>query len=1062
MTQSDAQSVEKTTTLALTPRQVWQLSNQGQWPDNHCPSNLFYQEFNGENINVSTLEHCITVLVQRHPMLNALFTDDFYLQINSDRQPYRLPIYDLHSYSEIAAAEHLARTRATLTHSKSKYPFEVHLSLLPANKYRLHIRFTSIAIDHTSANLFFNELCQLQRGLLLPTLATHSQILEALTQHIKIRQEKTGLNTRFWDEQLLQLPCPPNLPLKCEPEQARDTGFKRRSATITGAEWKQFQSIAKQYQVSSDIALASIFSVVLSRWSNQKDMLIRFDLNERNSQNPNVAHLIGDLTQPLLVGLNGFGAHFHTLAKGNQATFDTAYPFRQIPIFDLVRDLRGISQEHRYTAAVSFSSQLDGNQDHHCKSIKTTLGTSGWGCTQSPTTWLALHAFVSEGGIILQWDSLDALFPDDMIDDMFTAYIKLVTELCQSSGLWNQSLSDLLPAEQLRVRSRLNDVSDNLLPNGLLYDSFWLHAAQSPMAPAVIDGSRTLDYQTLASQARRCAGTLASMGVMPGDRVAVSMDKGIGQIVSVFGILFAGAVYVPVSLDQPKERRELIYREADIAIVLTAGNGTSNAAENAPRTTASFTYLDWENASLGQPMPKVQRVDPTQPAYIIYTSGSTGMPKGVVISHQGALNTCLALNQRYSVNSDDRVLALSGLHFDLSVYDIFGLLSAGGAIVLVDESQRRDPKAWSEAIETHQVTMWNSVPALFDMLLTYASSFKSNAPSKLRLTMLSGDWIGLDLPPRYREFREHGQFIAMGGATEASIWSNIFDVQDVKPHWRSIPYGYPLPRQQYRVVDDFGRDCPNWVAGELWIGGDGVALGYFNDPEKTAAQFIRIDGQPWYRTGDMGCYWPDGTIEFLGRKDKQVKIGGYRIELGEIEAALNNIPYVQRAITMAVGNKNKTLAAFIVGDTASLDAEQVNGYLIQQLPAYMVPKRLFFLATLPLTANGKVDLKALAQLATSKRRRKTKKADQPLDTNSERILNSIWAAILDTTDLHKTSHFFQLGGDEYAAIKVIRQCHQLGFSINISTLYSHPTLEALALVLDQSQLFTLHPKEIQL
>ncbi|MCJ8351986.1 amino acid adenylation domain-containing protein [Moritella sp.] len=1058
MTPSDAQSVENTTTLELTPRQAWHLSNQGKWPDNHSPSNLFYQEFNGENINVTKLECYITILVQRHPMLNSLFTDDLYLQIKSDSQPYRLPIYDLHSYSEMASAEHLARTRATLTQSKSKskHPFEVHLSLLPENKYRLHIRFTSIAIDHTSANLFFKELCQLQRGLPIPQLEAHSQVLDALIKHTQIQQEKIALNTLFWEKQLLHLPCSPNLPLKCEPDKARGSNFKRRSATITGTEWKQFQSIAKLYQVRSDIALASIFSVVLSRWSNQKDMLIRFDLNERDSQNPNVEHLIGDFTQPLLVGLNGFGSNFQSIAKDNQEKFDISYPFRQVSIFDLVRHLRSISEEHRYTATVSFSSQLD--QDHHGKRVRTTLGTSGWGCTQSPTTWLSLHAFVSGGNIVLQWDSQDDLFPDNMIDDMFTTYTKLVTDFCQSTSLWNQALPDLLPGEQQSVRKKLNDSGDTLLQNGLLHDRFWLRAEQSPFAPAVIYGSRTLDYQTLANQARRCAGTLASMGVMPGDRVAVSMNKGIGQIVSVFGILFAGAVYVPVSLDQPKERRELIYREAGIYIVLTEENCSQNTdVENAQRTSSSFTYLDWLYASQGQPMPKAQLVEPTQPAYIIYTSGSTGTPKGVVISHQGALNTCVALNKRYTVNSDDRVLALSALHFDLSVYDIFGLLSAGGAIVLVDESQRRDPRAWSEAIETHQVTMWNSVPALFDMLLTYSSSFKSNAPSKLRLTMLSGDWIGLDLPPRYREFRENGQFIAMGGATEASIWSNIFDVQDVKPHWRSIPYGYPLPRQQYRVVDDFGRDCPNWVAGELWIGGDGVALGYFNDPEKTAAQFIRIDGQPWYRTGDMGCYWPDGNLEFLGRRDKQVKIGGYRIELGEIEAALNNIPNVQRAITMAVGNKDKTLAAFIVGEAASLDAEQVNRSLIQQLPAYMVPKRLFFLETLPLTANGKVDLKALAQLATSKRRRKAKKADKPLDTNSELVLKSIWADILDTADLNKASHFFQLGGDEYSAIKVIRQCHQLDYPINISTLYSHPSLEALALVLDQSRLLTSTP-----
>nr|WP_246494670.1 AMP-binding protein [Brenneria izadpanahii] len=311
-------------------------------------------------------------------------------------------------------------------------------------------------------------------------------------------------------------------------------------------------------------------------------------------------------------------------------------------------------------------------------------------------------------------------------------------------------------------------------------------------------------------------------------------------------------------------------------------------------------------------------VDARKPAYIIYTSGSTGTPKGVIISHRGALNTCLALNRRYAVTANDRVLALSALHFDLSVYDIFGLLSAGGALVLVDEGQRRDPAAWCEAIERHGVTIWNTVPALLDMLLTYSEGFGLKAPAWLRVAMLSGDWISLDLPARYRTFRPDGRFAAMGGATEASIWSNVYEVDDVPADWRSIPYGYPLARQKYRVADARGRDCPDWVPGELWIGGEGVALGYFNDPERTAQQFVTWGGERWYRTGDMGCYWPDGRLEFLGRRDKQVKVGGYRIELGEIEAALLKVEGVKNAVALAVGEREKSLAAFIVPQGSAL------------------------------------------------------------------------------------------------------------------------------------------------
>jgi len=406
-----------------------------------------------------------------------------------------------------------------------------------------------------------------------------------------------------------------------------------------------------------------------------------------------------------------------------------------------------------------------------------------------------------------------------------------------------------------------------------------------------------------------------------------------------------------------------------------------------PTRMEGITFLAWQDAATHEVLTKSTVVNADDPAYIIYTSGSTGLPKGVIISHRGALNTCIELNRRYAISVNDRVLALSALHFDLSVYDIFGLLSAGGALVLVDEYQRRDPNAWCQAITRHRVTLWNTVPALFDMLLTYCEAFKQPMPQALRVVLLSGDWIGLDLPARYRAFRSDGKFVAMGGATEASIWSNVYDVEDVPSDWRSIPYGYPLARQKYRVVDSQSRDCPDWVPGELWIGGVGVALGYFDDPARTARQFVMDQGERWYRTGDMGCYWPDGRLEFLGRRDKQVKIGGYRIELGEIEVALLRVKGVKNAVALAVGDREKSLVAFVVlertaqsgypsaestlpvnGAMSAPDKAQISVALRKLLPTYMIPQRLFILDTLPLTANGKVDHHALMQHCTPRSR----------------------------------------------------------------------------------------------
>ncbi len=457
------------------------------------------------------------------------------------------------------------------------------------------------------------------------------------------------------------------------------------------------------------------------------------------------------------------------------------------------------------------------------------MGEPEWGISQTPQVWIDHLAFEHHGEVWLQWDSNDALFPPALVETLFDTYCQLINQLCDDESAWQKPFADMMPASQRAIRERVN-ATGAPIPEGLLHEGIFRIALQQPQALAVTDMRYQWNYHELTDYARRCAGRLIECGVQPGDNVAITMSKGAGQLVAVLAVLLAGAVYVPVSLDQPAARREKIYADASVRLVLICQHDASAGSDDIP-------VLAWQQAIEAEPIANPVVRAPTQPAYIIYTSGSTGTPKGVVISHRGALNTCCDINTRYQVGPHDRVLALSALHFDLSVYDIFGVLRAGGALVMVMENQRRDPHAWCELIQRHQVTLWNSVPALFDMLLTWCEGFADATPENLRAVMLSGDWIGLDLPARYRAFRPQGQFIAMGGATEASIWSNACEIHDVPAHWRSIPYGFPLTNQRYRVVDEQGRDCPDWVPGELWIGGIGVAEGYFNDPCVASSNF---------------------------------------------------------------------------------------------------------------------------------------------------------------------------------------------------------------------------------
>jgi SagB-type dehydrogenase family enzyme len=333
-----------------------------------------------------------------------------------------------------------------------------------------------------------------------------------------------------------------------------------------------------------------------------------------------------------------------------------------------------------------------------------------------------------------------------------------------------------------------------------------------------------------------------------------------------------------------------------------------------------------------------------------------------MISHEGALNTVLDINTRFAITDADTVLAVSPFTFDLAIYDLFGLLAAGGTMVIPTREQRGDPAAWIDLLHRDQVTVWNSVPVLMD-LLTDALPAEPGALGALRLCLLSGDWIPLELLSAIRSRAPQCQLISLGGATEGSIWSVLYEIGEIGDDWTSVPYGTAMTGQTVQALDEHLLPCPVWVPGQLYIGGHGTALGYWGADDLTQAAFV-FDGRTGrrlYRTGDWGRFRPDGTLEFLGRRDDQVKIRGYRVELREVESALAGVDGVSQAAVVAVGDRTaRRLAAFAVTDR---DAAAIRTDLSRRLPSYMLPATISVLPQLPVTATSKVDRKELTAIA---------------------------------------------------------------------------------------------------
>ncbi|MNO20451.1 Anguibactin system regulator [compost metagenome] len=431
-------------------------------------------------------------------------------------------------------------------------------------------------------------------------------------------------------------------------------------------------------------------------------------------------------------------------------------------------------------------------------------------------------------------------------------------------------------------------------------------------------------------------------------------------------------------------------------------------------------------------------------AYVIFTSGTTGTPKGVVVRHRPVINLIEWVNGTFDVGPDDQLLFVTSLCFDLSVYDIFGILSSGGSIRIASEEELSDRERLLDILLKEPITFWDSAPAALQQLVSLMEIHGDHAEPnlKLRLAFLSGDWIPLALPDTLRNHFPNVQVIALGGATEATVWSNYYPVGSIREHWTSIPYGTPIQNARYYILDSRLQPCPPFVPGDLYIGGDCLASGY-TDERQSQERFIRDPYREgatldniMYRTGDLARWMPNGEIEFLGRGDHQVKIRGYRIELGDIHAQLLKHPLVLEAL---VTDWAGSLCAYYVS-SAELSSVELKEHLIHLLPDYMIPTYFIQLPAMPITSNGKINR---SQLPNPQENMKASQLFEAPSNFLEEKLTGIWKEVLGLEQLGVTDDFYALGGDSLKAVQVVAKANELQFSLHLRDMLHYRTIREL-------------------
>ena len=1010
--------------------------------------------------DLDRLEAALRSVAARHGALRTRFTASG-RQVTEPDTGLRLGRLDLRGQPEADQQARLSELREQRSHRilpADRAPLlAADVTLLADDRMRLHVGHDGLVMDGISMFLFFADwwLCYQARpnqGQAAPgddevSFADYVAALGAM--HDKPPRQRSQA---YWLDRLPDLPPHPDLPLAASPATITAPRFDQYAARLDRKAWAAVKARAAAAGLTPTGVLLAAYAQALACWGAGRRFTLASTVASRPPIHPRIADAIGNFSETLLVEIDLDPRQtFTERALALQARLRRDLDHRHFSGIEVLRELArrdpGADARMPYTfnSAVGYlRADVDG-------SALELFGPEIYTSSQTPQVWLNGFAFEQHGGVVVQADAVRGLFPDGMIRDLMRGYQALLDRLAEAdtgTGAWSATTFDLLPAEQ-RARRRLVNATFVPRDDEWLTDAPQARALRTPDAPAVLSTAGAVSYGELLERARCAAAWLRARGVGPGSLVGLIMRRGPEQIVGILAALLAGGAYLPVDAGLPAERIRYMLRDGDVRCVLT---NTGWAAEDDATAVLALDVTGPAPASPVSSGPGGRRPDDL--AYVLYTSGTTGAPKGVMVSHRSVANVVADCNQRFGIGPTDRFLAVSAFNFDLSVYDIFGALSAGAALVLPDAERAADPGHWLDLCGQFGVTVWNSVPAIAGLMREHADPDGDPRLTALRLIMLSGDRIPPALPPALAGLSGDLSLVSLGGPTETTIW-NILHPIEPDELGSTIPYGRPSANNRAYILDADGRDVPDWVTGEICAAGTGLARGYWRDPARTAERFWLDEGRAerLYRTGDLGRYLPSGEIEIAGRSDFQIKINGYRIEAGEVETRLAAIPAVKQAVVVRQPGQHGggRLVAHLAaaGDTRPGD-EEIRRALRVHLPDYMTPAAVVWHDDLPLTPNGKVDRGRLTRLPPAG-------PAQPLAggtaagsgpaSDLERGVLAQWTTVLHVPpgSLTPDSDFFDLGGDSLAAARIFTGLRkQYGVSITLDRLYDLRTVRAMA------------------
>ena len=992
-------------------------------------------------LDVGLLRRSVASIIERHEILRTTFE-------MRDAQLVQIVRTHLDPSVRMVEAESIEAAR-TIAEGERRLPFDLeHGPLLrvlairlAAARWILVVGMHHIVCDGWSMGLFFGELTAaygaLLRGERPPTLAPAIQYADWATWEREwLVGERLDRQLSYWRRQLSAAPT-----LEIPTDRPRPAVLEYRGAETSTMIGRQaadrLRALCSEESATPFMALVATFAAVLARWSGQHDVVIGTPTAGR--PRPELESLIGFFVNSLALRVDCSGnPTFRELVRRTRDVCLGAYAHQDIP-FELLIDRLGVDRDASRNPLFQVTIQLTNTPT-------TTASTSTFMELERATAIFDLAVHVTEkidGTYDVRAEYSTDLFDRTTIDRLLAHWTRLLAGAVHEPERRVGEL-DLMDADERRlVLEEFNRTDATTLADGCVHESIAGNARETPDAVALVWDGGVLSYGQLDRRANWLAQRLVSLGVGPDAPVGVCLERSPELIAAVLAIWKAGGAYVPLDPTYPMRRLAMMLDDVAPPVVVSS----AAHAVRLPLEAQEVVLLDEDWSTEDDPGP-ASGVAAEHLAYLLYTSGSTGVPKGVMVEHRSLANHMAWMLRTFSFDAQDRILFKTPASFDASVWELVAPLLCGGRIVVLSAGAEKDPDEIVAACIRHDVTVAQFVPSILDLIADHPDLDRCQS---LRHLFAGGEALSQRLVARLRNRLPGCAVHNLYGPTEATIDATSFTCPEPWPlHTKTVPIGRPIDNVRAYVLDEHSTPVPVGVTGELYLGGVAVARGYWRRPELTAERFSPdtfVPGGRIYRTGDRARWRSDGLLEFLGRLDDQIKVRGFRIELAEVEAALAAHESVHEAAVALIDDDNgrRLVAYFTSRNGATLSVGELRSWLDQRLPGWMIPAGFFELGKMPRQPSGKIDRTALPA-SDAARRLQVQRHFVPPRTEVERILATLWSALLGVDRISVHDNFFELGGDSILTIQIVSRAAQAGVQISPAQMFEHQTVAELAAV----------------